>query len=94
MTGGSGGGPYFGAGNSVTKAGSGGQAVMVGSDGDSLFSAGAANDLFGVLGGSVLMSAETSIGNNVFFGAAGTGTETIIAGSGNDIWAWARASTA
>ncbi len=85
VAGGTGGGTYFGGGSSTIVAGKGAQAVLVGSDGDSLFSSGAAGDLFGVLGGSVLMSGAGSTGNDVFFGAAGTGTETILAGSGDDI---------
>ncbi len=85
VTGGSGGGTYFGGGNSTIRAGAGAQAVLVGSNGDSLYSAGAAGDLFGVLGGSVAMDGTASTGNDVFFGAAGTGTLTFLTGSGNDI---------
>ncbi len=86
IIGGSGGGTFFGGGGSTIVAGVGGaQTVMVGSDGDRLYSAGSAGDLFGALGGSVLMDGSNSTGNDVFFGASGTGTMTFVTGSGNDL---------
>jgi hypothetical protein len=86
ISGGAGGGTYFGGGHAVISAGTG-AAVRVGSDGDKLYSNGGAGDLFGVLGGSVTMDGSRSTGNDVFFGASGTGSLTFITGTGNDLLA-------
>lgn len=87
VNGGVGGGAYWGNGTgSVIRAGAGAQAVLNGGDGDRLISAGRAGDLFGVSPtGSVTMDGSGSSGNDVFFGAAGTGTLTFLCGSGDDV---------
>ena len=79
---------YFGGGGSVIVAGDapGVSSVLVGGNGDQLYSYGSTGDLFGAEAtGDLLMSGINSTGNDVFFGAAGTGTLTFITGSGNDI---------
>ena len=80
-------GLFFGGGNATITAGTGGLSVLIGGNGDQLYSAGSTGDLFGATGGSLLMSGIHSTGNDVFFGAGGSGTMTFITGTGNDLMA-------
>jgi autotransporter passenger strand-loop-strand repeat protein len=88
INGSTGGGAYFGGGNAVIRSNDalGVYSVLVGANGDQLYSSGVVGDLFGDDGpGDLLMSGINSAGNDVFFGAAGTGKLTFITGTGNDL---------
>ena len=86
ITGGRGGGTYFGGGNGTITAGAGAQTILVGAHrGPPRLQRPLAGDLFGALGANITMDGSASTGDDVFFGAAGTGTTTFIAGSGNAI---------
>jgi autotransporter passenger strand-loop-strand repeat protein len=82
VQGGTGGGQYWGGG--AIRSGGGKQSVLIGHDGDKLYSAGRAGDFLVATGGNVLLNGTSSTGNDVMIGS-GSGTLTFIAGSGDDL---------
>jgi len=84
VQGGTGGGQYWGGGGGAIRSGGGKQSVLIGHDGDKLYSAGRAGDFLVATGGNVLLNGTSSAGNDVMIGS-GSGTLTFIAGSGDDL---------
>lgn len=82
--GGAGGGLYVGgaAGNNVMTAGEGATTLIGGGAGDVLFAAGSTGDLLIAGSGNTTLSGGTSTGSNTFM--AGSGNDLIIGGVGSD----------